>query len=337
MTVLMTGGTGFLGRALVRRALSRHDRPIRLLVRDPGKLVDPDTSRLDVVRGDMRDEASLEAAVQGIDLVFHLATTRGCSWDEHYQATVQGTGRLLRAAARAGVRRFVYVSSLNVVDIFGSQEIIDETCPLRTRYLNDYIRSKMLAEEAVRCEAETGELQVLVARPGQLFGPGAPVPLEVGYPLGRDLVVIPAGECAMPTVYADHAASALLLIADRGAGGEVYHVLDDEPVSKLRYLQLLREHYNPKLRVLRMPYAAISAVRLGAMCLRRVHPAFRHAHRRTSILVDRLKRGPELRYSNARLKQLGWQQPAPTDVTVTETVRTYGRHEGHAQLVQHAA
>jgi 2-alkyl-3-oxoalkanoate reductase len=337
MTILITGGTGFLGQALVRRASAGSDASIRLLAREPRNVRGLDTSGIEVVRGDLRDPASLDAAVQGVDLVFHLATTRSGTWDEYYQATVQGTERLVRAAARAGVRRFVYVSSIYVVDIFGNRDVVDESCPYRDRYLNNYIRSKILAEKRLRSEVGKSELEILVARPGQLFGPGAPCPLEVGFRVGADRVVIPARDFAIPVCYVDHAVSALRLLGERGVNGEIYHVLDDEPIRKLQYLQLLREHSNARLRILRMPYPMVNAVHLAAALLSRVHPVARNIHRRTSLLMTLLQRSSDLCYPNTKLKQLGWRQSVPTEVALTQTICSYRRNEGHAQLARHAA
>jgi nucleoside-diphosphate-sugar epimerase len=269
----------------------------------------------------MRDEASLHRAVASVDLVLHLASPADGHWTDFQEATVLGTERLLNAAAEAGVRRFVYVSSIWVAAVSGGHGVVDEETPYRAEQLTDYIRSKISAEQAVRRQAAEGRIEVVIARPGRIFGPGAKSPLQVGYSIGRDTVLVGWKDTIMPTVFVEHAASALLVIAERGNHGQIYHVLDDELVSRSIYLSLLKQHRRPELRVYRIPPVVLGVVYHGSKLLSGLHPAVARVHRHTARSMDWLTHRVNLRYPNHRLKALGWKQPERTETTLALTLR----------------
>lgn len=315
---LVTGGTGFLGRALVRVLLEQTDAKLRLLARDPKRAAGLDPARVEVVQGDLREDGSLDGVLRDVDCVFHLAAAMGGTWDDFHRTTVLGTGRLAAAALAAGGCRFIHVSSLWVAEQYDNRDVVDELAPYRSQFLNNYIRSKIQAEEAVRRAVDAG-LDAVIVRPGRLFGPDCPAPIEPGYRLGRRWVVVGWNDSAMPTVYVDHAASAILTVARRGVRGEIYHVVDDEPVYRFRYLELLRRHGRP-LHVCRVPYPVVDAVSRVTGCIGRAHPALADIHRRASMSLERLQSARTIHYSNARLKALGWSQPNTTESTLTQTI-----------------
>jgi uncharacterized protein YbjT (DUF2867 family) len=151
--ILLTGATGTVGSALLRR-LTAEGAPVRALVRDQRRLGDQRV-RVQIALGDLSDPPSFRNALRGVDTVVHLAASirdqpRGSIEELNAVATL----RLVRAAERAGVKRFVFFSALNA----------------RHHSRTRFFRSKALAEEAV----EASSLESTVFRPSIIYTPGDP-------------------------------------------------------------------------------------------------------------------------------------------------------------------
>lgn len=150
--LLVTGGTGFVGSALVKFLVER-GLPVRVTVRDAGRAaVLP--AGLGLVRADLADERSLEAAMDGCEGVFHLAASVGHSPADTRRANVDGTAAVLRAAERAGVRRVVYTSSSAA--IIEPSGLVSEQAPNRTALTDPYSTTKAEAEGLVLAAAGRG-------------------------------------------------------------------------------------------------------------------------------------------------------------------------------------
>lgn len=324
MKVLVTGGTGFLGKVLVRKILEQKDWTIRLLVRDTRKVRGLDPSRIEIVRGNMRDEGCLQVAVKGVDLVFHLATTMNGTWNDYFQETVVGTERLIRAALQEKVRRFVYVSSIGVLEISRSHKILDENSPYETEYVDPYVRSKILAEGVVRRYFLESKLDAMIIRPGVIFGPGGNILLpRMGYRFGSMFVLIGWRDVLIPTVFVENVAEALILASDKGKTGEIYHIVDDEPVFKFQYIRMLKMHWNRKMRTFRIPYFLARLLHLSTKWLSKWHWIFGKVHNLVPMM-HLINCSKTFRYSNRKIKDsLGRHQTTPIDVALAQTIRSY--------------
>jgi NADH dehydrogenase len=151
VTVLVTGGTGFIGPHVVH-ALRTRDTPVRALVRDPARATRLAAWGVGLARGDVTDPASLHAACEGVDDVVHLvAIIRGRPADFE-RVMAEGTRNVVAAAQAAGVRRIVLASALG----------LDE----RTKDAVPYFAAKWEMERAVR---ESG-LEHVIFRPSFVFG-----------------------------------------------------------------------------------------------------------------------------------------------------------------------
>jgi len=167
--VLVTGGTGFIGRHLCRRLLAEGCR-VRVLCRDTSGRGDLDSS-VEVASGDVTRPSSLLAALAGADTVFHLASALGATPfgpQGFFAVNAEGTKNVLAAARVAGTRRIVHCSSVGVLGHIQGPPAAEDA-PLHPE--DDYERSKARGEEIAREQAAAG-LPVTIVRPGWAYGPG---------------------------------------------------------------------------------------------------------------------------------------------------------------------
>ena len=241
MLSLVTGATGFIGARLVDRLVEDgHD--VRALVRDPAKGAPLRRPGVEPVQGDLGDPASLEAAVTGARWVFHCAGLVG-DWlrpEETRRVNVDGTRALLAASAAAGVDRVVHLSSLSVYGL-GQHRGTDESAPLR--YGNDaYIDSKIDAERMVRVYLDRAGPDVVILRPGFVYGPGDRrfLPTLVDALARRQFVYVGDGAKLLNLSYVDDVAAALVLAAATpGAAGEAYNLTDGTETSLRSFVELV--------------------------------------------------------------------------------------------------
>ncbi|RME44076.1 MAG: NAD-dependent epimerase/dehydratase family protein, partial [Chloroflexi bacterium] len=169
MRALVTGGTGFLGNALVRRLLTQGTR-VRVLTRSPGKATLLADQGAEPFVGDITDGDVLGRALQDTEIVYHLAGrlfAPGVPADEYYRIHVEGTRVLLACCHKVpGLRRVVHVSTTGVLGVTGPQPA-DESAPHAPT--NAYERTKWQAEVLVG-QALEGGLPAVVVRPGLVYG-----------------------------------------------------------------------------------------------------------------------------------------------------------------------
>ncbi|HIE95334.1 MAG TPA: NAD-dependent epimerase/dehydratase family protein [Acidobacteria bacterium] len=235
VTALVTGGGGFVGRAVVDQLLARGDR-VRSLAR--GVYPELAESGVDVLRGDLTDPDAVEQACTGCDVVFHVAAKAGIwgHYTEYYEANVRGTGHILAACAAHGVGRLVYTSSPSVV--FGRQSMagVDESIPYPRRHRSHYAATKALAEQAVLA-ANSATLRTVALRPHLIWGPrdNHIVPRLLAQARAGTLRRVGDGSNRVDTTYIDDAARAHLLAADAletnaGAAGRPFFISQGEPI-----------------------------------------------------------------------------------------------------------
>lgn len=227
--VLVTGGTGFIGRHLCRRLLAEGCR-VRVLCRcaDLGDLA----GRVEAATGDVTRPETLPAALAGADAVFHLASALGATpfGPQGFQAVnAGGTRNLLAAAGAAGVRRIVHCSSVGVLGgVRGGPAT--EDAPLRPE--DDYERSKAEGERIARREAAAG-LPVVIVRPGWAYGPGDRRTFKLFRAIARRrFFFVGDGSTRTHPVFIDDLVAALALCRSAAlAPGEVLTLAGDEIVT----------------------------------------------------------------------------------------------------------
>jgi nucleoside-diphosphate-sugar epimerase len=235
----VTGATGFIGGRLVD-SLVEEGHKVRVLVRRPEGSPLLQRDGVEPVQGDLGDPAGLEDAVRGAERVFHCAGLVG-DWLTHADArriNVEGTRALLSACTAGGVERVVHLSSLSVYGL-GQHRGTDESAPLR--YSGDaYIDSKIDAERMVRVAADRDGLQVVIVRPGFIYGPGdlrfLPKLLDA---LGkRQFVYVGDGTKLLNLSYVDDVARGMLLAAgDPQAAGQAYNLTDGTETSLRAFVE----------------------------------------------------------------------------------------------------
>src|SRR5207245_4886545 len=172
MLAFVTGATGFVG-SHVAHAFAEHGAELRLLVRatsDPRNIQD---LRAERVTGDLRDPASLERAMAGCDVVFHVAADYRL-WvrdpEQMYRSNVNGTRSMLKGAQKNRVRRVVYTSSVATMGFTSNGRPADENSPVSLDdMIGHYKRSKFLAEQVAMQAAKTG-MDVVVVNPTTAVG-----------------------------------------------------------------------------------------------------------------------------------------------------------------------
>jgi len=235
MKALVTGGGGFLGKAMVRQLVARGDQ-VRSYSR--GRYPELTDLGVDVLRGDLADARGVASAVEGIDLVFHVAARAGIwgAWNEYHRTNVVGTENVLTACKRHGVGGLVYTSSPSVVFHNQDMEGVDESVPYPETYLAHYPKTKAMAERRV-LEANSPELATVALRPHLIWGPGdnhlVPRILERGR--AGKLKRIGTEPKLVDSVYIEDAARAHLLAGDTlspgsRVAGKVYFISQGEPL-----------------------------------------------------------------------------------------------------------
>jgi len=172
MKIFLTGATGFVGHH-VAKALAAEGGELRLLTRKTSNLANLEGIRGDAVTGDLTDPGAIKSAVQGCDAVVHVAADYRLWIPDPaamYRANVDGTRELLRLAREAGVRRFVYTSSVATMHFRTDGIVINEDTPVSIAdMVGHYKRSKFLAEQEAIKAAEQGQ-QVMILNPTTPIG-----------------------------------------------------------------------------------------------------------------------------------------------------------------------
>jgi len=255
---LVTGATGFIGWHVARLLVERGHR-VRALVRPASQLRELDA---EPVTGDLRDAASLDRAVAGCGLVFHVAADYRL-WarnpDELYGSNVEGTRNLLEAARGQGVERVVYTSTVGCIGV-PKGGVGDETVPVTLAEMKGaYKRSKFLAERVALDFAASGFPVVVV-------NPTAPVGDHDVKPTPTGKIVLDFLKGAMPAfidtglnlVDARDAAEAHLLAAERGRPGERY-IVGCENLTLAGILEKLAGITGIEAPRVKLPYAVAYA------------------------------------------------------------------------------
>lgn len=232
--ILVTGGGGFLGQALIKALLSRGHK-VQTLNR--GHYPELETIGVKCFLGDLSHYPAVRAAAESCDLIFHVAAKAGVwgAYQDYYQTNVIGTYNVLRACRELGIQRLIFTSSPSVSFAGQDQEGVDESLALPQHYLAAYPATKAKAETAVR-NANNLQLATVALRPHLIWGPGDNhiMPRLIDRARQGRLRFIGKKGKKVDAVYIDNAVKAHLCAMDRlqigsPIAGKVYYVTNDEP------------------------------------------------------------------------------------------------------------
>lgn len=321
MQTLVTGATGFLGRHLVRflvdaghrvRALARHAERASVL---PGGV--------EVRVGDLAVESSLRGLADGVETVFHLGAATSGGWDLHREATVEGTRRMLRLSAEAGVGRFVHVSSIVVYETgdlrpggtVGADTPIADPSP----EIGPYARGKVEAERVVAESCGESGLPFAILRPGLIYGPERFIFPHLGVPAGSWFLAIGGRDVLLPLCSTDSVNDALLRLAGSPAArGRAYALVDENDTTRAGYIRLLNRIAGSRYRILPVPVGPV-ALLCGGLGLARRVPGLAFLPDTSGSKIR--GRFLSLRYDCSSLaEETGWRPPSPLEAALARAV-----------------
>ncbi|HUG54183.1 MAG TPA: NAD-dependent epimerase/dehydratase family protein [Vicinamibacteria bacterium] len=263
MKVLLTGGTGFLGKS-VARALCARDHQVRLLAREGSNLAGLPAT--EVVRGDVTDGEAVRRAAEGCQAVLHMAAMVKI-WtperDDFDRVNVAGLRHALSAAEAAGAR-LVYTSSFMALGPTGATPADESQVHPGHGFRNDYERTKALADVAAREAAAAGR-DVVLLYPGVVYGPGdrtagnLVVNMVADHLRGAFPGVIGPGDRLWSYAFVEDVAAGHVAALERGGRGERY-ILGGENVTMNGLFRLLAEVAEVPPPRRHIPYAAAGAL-----------------------------------------------------------------------------
>lgn len=241
MNVLVTGGGGFLGSAIVRMLIAAGHRARSFSRNDYPHL---HAAGVETLRGDVADAKALRRAASDCDAVIHTAAKAGV-WgaaEDYRRINVQGTDNVIQVCRDLKIGRLVYTSSPSVVFNGNDEDGITETAPYASRYLAHYPRTKALAEQAVLA-ANDAQLATVALRPHLIWGPGDPhlVPRILSRARAGKLALLGDGSNRVDSTFVDNAAHAHLLALEKLTGeascaGKAYFISNGEPIAMQQLL-----------------------------------------------------------------------------------------------------
>jgi dihydroflavonol-4-reductase len=322
MTILVTGAAGFVG-SHVARQLAGTGQSVRVLIRPNSNLRLLEGLRAERVEGDLRDAGSIERAMKGVQRVFHVAADYRL-WARHpeeiYESNVEGTRRLFEIAAREGVERIVYTSTVATVAVPGHGDALpnEETRATLDEMIGHYKRSKFLAEEEARKSAAAG-VPIVIVNPTTPVGPGdwKPTPtgrIIVDFLNGKMPAYVDTGLNLAPV---EDVAAGHLLAAERGRIGERY-ILGGRNMTLKQILEALAAITGRPAPRLKIPHMVALAAGYADEFFARL------AGREPQIPVEGVKMSRHRMFvaSDKAERELGYK-PGPVEAALERAVRWY--------------
>ncbi len=238
--ILIVGASGFIGKKLLL-ALRDSDHPVRALVRNASSLVGVRLSaNCEVMVGDFRDDAVIDKALQGIEVVFHLAVAHSNSLDGYLKADSDPTLKFARRCQEKSIKRFIYTGTIDSLDLSRAGQIkesdgVDGDIQRR----NNYAHSKAITEAKLNAMYRDEKFPLVIIRPAIVLGAGGPVN-HVGvanwFGLGR-LSYWGDGKNLLPTVLVDDIVKGLVAaMSAEGIEGKTYNLSAEPCISARDYV-----------------------------------------------------------------------------------------------------
>ncbi|MCP4671284.1 MAG: NAD-dependent epimerase/dehydratase family protein [Desulfobacula sp.] len=231
---MVTGGGGFLGKAIVKRLLKKNYNVTSFSRNFYPEL---DTIGVRQIQGDIAKKNIVLNAFKKIDAVFHVAAKAGMwgPFEEFFQANVIGTKNVISACLKNDIKQLIYTSSPSVVSDKKEKVNIDESAPYPKKYLTPYSETKAKAEQLVK-QASDKNLKTIIIRPHLIWGPGDNHLVPRLIKRAKRLKRIGPEDCLMDTIYIENAADVHVLASEKlvknhSLSGNTYFVSQDKPIA----------------------------------------------------------------------------------------------------------
>jgi len=242
--VLVTGGTGFIGRILVERLSTKKGYNVRVLTHRA--LSDKELSfngNVEYIKGDISNLKDVENVCQGVKTVYHLAAATKGNWLYNLDTTVTGTQNIVDASIKFGVEHLIYVSTIGLLNAtkYPRNDIINEDFPYEENPEKRglYSNAKLMAERLVLRYID--KLSISVIRPGLVYGPNKDLLSLVGRRLHKSLVLIEGSKNnILPLIYVENLVDALVLAGESKVKG-IYNVIDNENITMREFVNIYKE------------------------------------------------------------------------------------------------
>ena len=276
MNILVTGFSGNLGSALVEK-LHAEGHDLRLLLH--GKAFDRTSFPFQkaVVWGSMAQFDLFDQLTQGVDAVVHCAwDSRATSREDSERINLEGTIRLLQAAARNGVQSFIHISSVAVYGLNRSLwgQVLDEQQSFVSSAdaLDDYPRVKVLIEEKCRQMKDSLDINLMIVRPGLLFSDEKPPAKKLARIKNKKGVglIVGSGKNHLPYVHVKDVASMIHILLQRPVKYAVYNAVPSEHVSVESFLRRWGRTQGLSLKVMKIPPPCLRMAAWGVRMLKRM-------------------------------------------------------------------
>jgi len=320
MRILVTGAAGFLGAALIERLLVHGYADIRCNVRrraDISKLQAVAerhaSTRLEYCIGDLKYREDAVRAIDGVQLIFHLAAGKKGTAADLFLNSVVASRNLLDAVADRKPMRIVLVSSFGVYGVAGLRRgvLVNEQTVLEPHpeWRDHYSYSKLRQEQLFWEYQKRNGFELVVLRPGVIYGPGGGhFSSRVGLTIGEWILHF-GGSNLLPLSYVDNCAEAIVVAGIHpSATGEVYNVHDDDLPTCRQYLRAYKENV-AKIRSISIPYIGVKL--LSSM----VAKYNRYSKGQLPAILTPYKAASQWggnRFDNSKLRSIGWKQTVPT-------------------------
>lgn len=318
-TVLVIGGTGFIGKYLVQ-ALVKKGLGVRVVTRskNAGQIALAGLP-VELAQGNPADASFLDSALEGIDVVYHLAKTDGKNWQDYYTQDVLVTKNIAESALAHGVKRFVYTGTIDSYYSADANEVITGDTPLdpNIESRNLYARSKAACEALLTELHKNQSLPLVIFRPGIVIGKGCP-PAHWGVGMFESETRVQLwgdGKNILPLVLVEDVAEALAMALDAPAiEGQTFLLTDQPMLSAQDYVDIVSKELGTKLRAEPTP---IWKLYLSDTIKEFAKSAIKHPNSRTSSYRDWDSRSHRARYDSSKtMTVLGWKPVGDREVMI---------------------
>jgi len=269
MKILVTGATGFIGTHLVK-VLVEKGRDVRCLVRKTSNTKKIEAFNVELFYGDLLDKKSLEKALKGINIIYHLAGEVFTSQKgRYYQVNLGGLNNLLDACLKNSVRKIIHFSSSASVGPNLDRKVpVNEDTPCRP--ISPYSKSKLEGEHVIKKFSKEYGLPIVIIRPPVVYGPGISKSSRVLMFLNlinKGLFrIIGDGENLISLCYINNLIYGVLLAeAEKKAEGETYFIADERPYSINEIAETIAKEIGKKLPKNHLPVWAADIFSIGLM------------------------------------------------------------------------